>query len=89
VDHEADLSAHPEPYEWVDEPDPATKRALVQPDGLRSRRAPTVIAGAERVHALLEAARVAPLPVAEAGAAVSAARADELIREIRAGRETR
>ncbi len=61
---------------------------LVHPDMLRIRRAPTAIADAERVHELLEAARAMPLPAAGAGA-VSAARAEELVREIRAGRERR
>jgi hypothetical protein len=28
VEHEPDLTVYPEPHEWVDEPDPATKRAI-------------------------------------------------------------
>lgn len=59
---------------------------LVRPDVLRARHAPAALADAERVHELLAAARAAPLP---ASGGLTAARAEELIREIRAGRETR
>jgi prevent-host-death family protein len=59
---------------------------LVQPGVLRSRRADAVFAEAERVHDLLTAARAMPL---SAAGGLSAARAEELIGEIRAGRDSR
>jgi prevent-host-death family protein len=59
---------------------------LVRPDLLRSRRALDVMVDAERVHELLAAARAVPVPVA---GGLSAARAEELIGEIRAGRKSR
>jgi antitoxin (DNA-binding transcriptional repressor) of toxin-antitoxin stability system len=58
---------------------------LVRPDALRSRRARAALDGAERIHQLLaEAASVTP-----AGAGLAEARAEELIAEIRAGRDAR
>lgn len=59
---------------------------LVRPDSLRSRRASRAVADAERVHRLLSAARSAELP---AGGGLDALWAEELIREIRAGRDAR
>jgi prevent-host-death family protein len=58
---------------------------LVRPDALRSRRAQAAIDGAALVHAALAAGRTAKLQSAAGG--VSAARAEELIDEVRAGRE--
>jgi prevent-host-death family protein len=62
----------------------APAAVLVHPDMLRVRRVPAIIKDAERVHDLLEAARGAPFPTT---GAVSEARAEELIQEIRAGRD--
>lgn len=59
---------------------------VVRPDALRSRRAQGVLADAERVHELLAAARATPLPT---GQGLTARRAEELVDEIRAGREGR
>jgi prevent-host-death family protein len=59
---------------------------LVRPDVLRSRRAREALEGAARVHELLAEAASAPLP---GGAALTAQRAEELIDEIRAGRDGR
>jgi prevent-host-death family protein len=59
---------------------------LVRPDALRSRRARAALDGAEAIHQLLAtAASVAP-PEA---AGLSEDRAEELIAEIRAGRDAR
>lgn len=59
---------------------------LVRPDALRSRRAEAAIAGAGHVRELLVSAAAAPLtPAAE----MTDDRAEELIREIRAGRDSR
>lgn len=59
---------------------------MVRPDALRSRRAETALADAERVHELLATARATALP---RSGGVSPQRAEELVREIRAGREAR
>lgn len=59
---------------------------LVHPDALRSRRAEAAFAAAERVHELLEAARSTRLSQSPG---LTAERADELIAEIRAGRDAR
>jgi prevent-host-death family protein len=58
---------------------------LVRPDALRARRAEAAMEGAARVHDALAAGRAARLPSGARG--VSAARAEELIAEVRAGRE--
>jgi len=58
---------------------------LVRPDALRSRRARAALDGAEAIHQLIAAAASA----ASAGAGLTEARADELIAEIRAGRDAR
>ncbi|MEO8475432.1 MAG: type II toxin-antitoxin system prevent-host-death family antitoxin [Actinomycetota bacterium] len=58
---------------------------LVRPDSLRTRRAGPVLAGAATLHRQLAEARLRPL--SEDG--ISEARADELIADIRAGREGR
>ena len=59
---------------------------LVRPDALRSRRASAVLDDAERIHELLTPAAAAPLPE---GAGLTPQRAEELIGEIRAGRDAR
>jgi len=59
---------------------------LVQPGVLSRRRARAVLADAERVHDLLATARATPLLAASG---LTPARAEELIGEIRAGRERR
>ena len=59
---------------------------LVRPDALRSRRASAVLDDAQRIHELLTQAAAAPLPE---GAGLTAQRAEELIGEIRAGRDAR
>lgn len=58
---------------------------VVRPDALRSRRADRAFADAGRVHELMSAARTRARP--EAG--LDAAWAEELVAEIRAGREAR
>lgn len=58
---------------------------LVRPDALRSRRARAAFDAAEAIHQLLIAA--APGPPDSEG--LTAARAEELIAEIRAGRDAR
>ena len=59
---------------------------LVRPDALRSRRARAALDGAEAIHQLLAAA----VPAAPGeGAGLTEARAEELIAEIRAGRDAR
>jgi prevent-host-death family protein len=59
---------------------------LIGPDALRSRRARAALDGAERIHQLLSEAASGELP-AHAGLAPD--RAEELIAEIRAGRDAR
>jgi prevent-host-death family protein len=56
---------------------------LVRPDALRARRARAAIEGAASVHGALAAGRTAKLP----SGGISAARADELIADVRAGRD--
>ncbi|MGB6581181.1 MAG: type II toxin-antitoxin system prevent-host-death family antitoxin [Streptosporangiaceae bacterium] len=58
---------------------------LVRPDALRSRRA-SAVDDAQRIHELLTRAAAAPLPE---DAGLTAQRAEELIAEIRAGRDAR
>jgi len=58
---------------------------LVRPDALRSRRARAALDGAEQIHQLLAAAN----PAAPGEAGLAEARAEELIAEIRAGRDAR
>ena len=58
---------------------------LVRPDALRSRRARAALDGAERIHQLLAGA----VPAAPEQTGLTEARAEELIAEIRAGRDTR
>lgn len=61
---------------------------VVRPDALRRRRAHDAFEGAARVGELMEAARRDPLPLPlERG--LSQEYADELIAEIRAGRDAR
>lgn len=75
---------------------------VVRPDVLWSRRAGGALADAERIHELLTGAAAAELPTAAevaagpgltaatgAGAGLTAERAEELIREIRASRDGR
>jgi prevent-host-death family protein len=59
---------------------------LVRPDALRVRRAETVLEDAGRIHDLLAEAAAAPLP---GGSGLTEQRAEELIAEIRASRDTR
>ena len=59
---------------------------LVRPDTLRSRRAGAALDEAERIHQLLAEAAAAPLPET---AGITAQRAEELIGEIRTGRDVR
>ncbi len=59
---------------------------VVRPDVLRARRASAALQGAGRVHDLLAAARRVELPSA---GGLSAERADEIIADIRAGRDAR
>lgn len=59
---------------------------VVRPDVLRARRASAALDGAERVRDLLAAARSEEFPSARG---LSAQRADEIIAEIRAGRNGR
>jgi prevent-host-death family protein len=58
---------------------------LVRPDALRSRRARAAFDGAEAIHQLLATAAAAP----PEGEGLTPARAEELIAEIRAGRDAR
>jgi antitoxin (DNA-binding transcriptional repressor) of toxin-antitoxin stability system len=58
---------------------------VVRPDALRSRRADEVLAGAAKVQDLLAAARAGALP----RGGLSAERADELVAEVRSGRDGR
>ena len=59
---------------------------VVRPDILWSRRSTPALDDAERIHALLTEAGTAELP---AGPGLTAQRAEELIAEIRAGRDAR
>ena len=59
---------------------------LVRPDALRVRRAETALDDAARIHDLLAEAAAAPLPQ---GSGLTEQRAEELIAEIRAGRDAR
>jgi antitoxin (DNA-binding transcriptional repressor) of toxin-antitoxin stability system len=59
---------------------------VVRPDVLRSRRVTVPAANAARIHELLEVARTADIP---SGPGLTAQRAEELIAEIRAGRDRR
>jgi prevent-host-death family protein len=59
---------------------------LVRPDALRSRRARCALDDADRIHELLTEAAATALPV---GSGLTAQRAEELIGEIRAGRDAR
>ena len=59
---------------------------VVRPDRLRSRRADTALGDAERVSALLAAGRRRRLA---ARPGLTAARADELVADVRAGRSRR
>lgn len=59
---------------------------LVRPDTLRSRRAGAALHGAERIHQMLADAATAALPD---GPGLTESRAEELIAEIRAGRDAR
>jgi prevent-host-death family protein len=59
---------------------------LVRPDTLRSRRARAALDDAERIHELLTEAAAAALPE---GPGLTAQRAEELISEIRDGRDVR
>jgi prevent-host-death family protein len=58
---------------------------LVRPDALRSRRARAALDGAEAIHQLLATVAAAP----PEGEGLTEARAEELIAEIRAGRDAR
>ena len=59
---------------------------LVRPDALRSRRAGAALGDTERIHELLTQAAAADLPE---GPGLTAQRAEALIAEIRAGRDSR
>ena len=59
---------------------------VVRPDILWSRRAGAALDDAERIHALLAEATAAGWPE---GPGLTAQRAEELISEIRAGRDAR
>jgi prevent-host-death family protein len=59
---------------------------LVRPDALRSRRARGALDDADRIHELLTEAAATALPV---GSGLTVQRAEELIGEIRAGRDAR
>ena len=59
---------------------------LIRPDALRTRRAGAALDDANRVHELLTEAAATALPE---GAGLTEQRAEELIREIRAGRDAR
>jgi prevent-host-death family protein len=59
---------------------------VVRPDALRSRRVTAALADAERIHELPPGAAVGVSPVR---GGLTAERVDELIAEIRAGREAR
>jgi antitoxin (DNA-binding transcriptional repressor) of toxin-antitoxin stability system len=59
---------------------------LIRPDALRVRRAEVVLEDAAQLHGLLTEAAAAPLPE---GTGLTDQRAEELIAEIRASRDTR
>ena len=59
---------------------------LVRPDALRSRRAQAALDDAARIHELLADAAAATTP---AGTGMTTQRAEELIAQIRADRDTR
>lgn len=59
---------------------------LVRPDVLRTRRAENALAGAEEIHDLLRNARSAPISTV---AGMTEKRAQELVEDIRTGREAR
>jgi antitoxin (DNA-binding transcriptional repressor) of toxin-antitoxin stability system len=59
---------------------------LVRPDALRSRRARAALDGADAIHQLLAEAASGALPE---DSGLTGARAEELIAEIRAGRDAR
>jgi antitoxin (DNA-binding transcriptional repressor) of toxin-antitoxin stability system len=59
---------------------------MVRPDSLRTRRADVVLADAERIHQMLTEAGGGALPE---GPGLTAERAEELVGEIRAGRDAR
>jgi len=59
---------------------------LVRPDALRVRRAREALDDAERIHALIAEAATAPL---SEGTGLTKQRAEELIADIRAGRDAR
>jgi prevent-host-death family protein len=59
---------------------------LVRPDSLRARRADQALASAAKVRDLLAVGRHSPLPTAEG---LTEARAEELIGEVRQGRNSR
>jgi prevent-host-death family protein len=59
---------------------------VVRPDVLRARRAEAVLRSAERVHELLTSVTASTHP---GSPGLMAGRAEELINEIRAGREAR
>jgi antitoxin (DNA-binding transcriptional repressor) of toxin-antitoxin stability system len=59
---------------------------LIRPGALRSRRAGAALDDAERIHQLLSGAAAAALP---GSTGLTTARAEELIAEIRAGRDAR
>jgi antitoxin (DNA-binding transcriptional repressor) of toxin-antitoxin stability system len=63
-----------------------TVAVVVRPDVLRPRRATDTLAAAGRIHELLADAAAAALPTSTG---LTAERAEELIKEIRAGRESR
>lgn len=56
---------------------------VVRPDALRTRRAEVAWGNAERVREMLATARSAPRP----SGGLTAGRAEQLVREVRAGRE--
>jgi len=59
---------------------------LIRPDALRVRHADVVLDEAARIHNLLAEAAATPLPE---GSGLTEQRAEELIAEIRAGRDAR
>jgi prevent-host-death family protein len=63
-----------------------TVAVIVRPDVLRSRRARAALDDADRIHELLTEAAATALPE---GPGLTAQRAEELISEIRAGRDAR
>ena len=58
---------------------------LVRPEALRTRRADRAMRAAQELRDMLEAVRDEPSPVG----GLSPGRADELVRELRAGRDAR